>query len=120
MKYLKQLIIILLFSLTGEALQALIPLPIPAAIYGFLLLLIALCTGCLKTEKIADTAHFLIGIMPLLFVAPAVNILQNWNLIAPDLAPICVITLISTFIVFIVSGFITQLLTKARGGGSND
>ena len=120
LKYIKQLIVILLFSLTGEALQALIPLPIPAAIYGFLLLLIALCTGRLKTEKISDTAHFFISIMPLLFVAPAVNILQNWNLIAADLVPICIITLVSTFLVFIVSGWITQLILKMKGGKQND
>lgn len=119
MKYLKQLFIILLFSLTGEALQALIPLPVPAAIYGFLLLLIALCTGKLKATAIADTAQFLISIMPLLFVAPAVNILHNWNLIAPDLIPICIITLFSTFIVFIISGWITQLILKKKGGEKN-
>ena len=84
MKYLKQLLIILAFSLAGEALQALIPLPIPAAIYGIVLLLIALCTGVLKAQAISDTAHFLIGIMPLLFVAPAVNILKNWGVIFSD------------------------------------
>lgn len=116
MKYLKQLLLILLFSLAGEALQALIPLPIPAAIYGLVLLLIALCTGAMKAEAIADTAHYFIGIMPLLFVAPAVNILQNWGVIAPQLVPICVITVISTFIVFIVSGMVTQLLLRKKGG----
>ena len=34
MKYLKQLVIILLFSFLGELLQELLPLPVPAAIYG--------------------------------------------------------------------------------------
>ena len=115
MKYLKQLLLIISFSLAGEALQALIPLPIPAAIYGLVLMLIALCTGCLKAEAIADTARFVISIMPLLFVAPAVKILTNWELIAPNLVPICVITVISTFIVFIVSGIVTQLLLKKGG-----
>lgn len=112
MKYLKQLLIILAFSLAGEALQSLIPLPIPAAIYGIVLLLIALCTGVLKAQAISDTAHFLIGIMPLLFVAPAVNILKNWGVIAPNLVPICVIMVVSTFVVFMVSGIVTQLLLK--------
>ena len=118
MKYLKQLLIIIAFSLAGEALQALIPLPIPAAIYGLVLLLVALCTGCLKAEAIADTARFVISIMPLLFVAPAVKILKNWGIIAPNLIPICVIMVISTFIVFIVAGVVTQLLIK-KGGEEN-
>lgn len=119
MKYLKQLLLILLFSIAGEALQALIPLPVPAAIYGLVLMLVALCSGAMKAEAIADTAHFLIGIMPLLFVAPAVNILQNWGVIAPNLVPICVIMVASTFVVFIVSGVVTQLLLKKKGGEQN-
>ena len=94
---------------------SLIPLPIPAAIYGLVLLLIALMTGCLKAEAIADTARFGIGIMPILFVAPAVNILENWGVIAPNLVPIVVIMVLSTFIVFIVSGVVTQLLLKKEG-----
>ena len=115
MKYIKQLLIIILFSLAGEALASLIPLPVPAAIYGLVLLLVALMTGCLKAEAIADTARFGIGIMPILFVAPAVNILENWGVIAPNLIPIVVIMVLSTFIVFIVSGVITQLLLRKEG-----
>ena len=115
MKYIKQLLIIILFSLAGEALASLIPLPVPAAIYGLVLLLVALMTGCLKAEAIADTARFGIGIMPILFVAPAVNILENWGVIAPNLVPIVVIMVLSTFIVFIVSGVVTQLLLKKEG-----
>ncbi len=115
MKYIKQLLIIILFSLAGEALAALIPLPVPAAIYGLVLLLIALISGALKAEAIADTARFAIAIMPLLFVAPAVNILENWGIIAPNLIPIVVIMVVSTFIVFIVSGIVTQLLLRKDG-----
>lgn len=118
MNYIKQLLIIIGFSLLGEALAALIPLPVPAAIYGLVLLLIALMTGCLKAEAIADTARFAIGIMPILFVAPAVNILENWGVIAPNLIPIVVVMLVSTFIVFIVSGVVTQLFLKK--GGAQD
>lgn len=119
MKYVTQFFIILGFSLLGELLQALIPLPIPAAIYGLVLLLIALCTGLVKPEHIADTAHFLIGIMPVLFVAPAANLLANWGLIAPHVVPICVITAVSTVIVFAVAGLVTKWLRK-KGGAQHD
>ena len=112
MKYLTQLLYILLFTGLGELLQAVIPLPIPAAIYGLVLLLLALCTGILKAEKIADTARFLIQIMPLLFVAPAVNILRYWNIIRSEVVAICVIMVVSTVIVFAVSGVVTKLLLK--------
>ena len=66
MKYVTQMLYILLFSGLGELLEHAIPLPIPAAIYGLVLLLIALSTGLLKEEKVADTADFLISVMPLL------------------------------------------------------
>ena len=112
MKYITQVLYILLFSALGELLQAVVPLPIPAAIYGIILLLIALWTGLLKEEKIADTAGFLISIMPILFISPAVKILQYWNLISNKLAQIFIIMVASTFVVFAVSGWVTKALKK--------
>lgn len=112
MKYIQQLLIILTFTLLGEALACLIPLPIPAAIYGLVLLLIALCTGLLKPEKIAHTARFLLSIMPFLFVAPAVNILKYWGIIQSNLLAIAVIVVVSTLLVFAVSGLVAKLLLK--------
>lgn len=119
MKYIKQLLYILAFCLAGYALQELIPLPIPAAIYGLVLMLIALCTGLLKPEAISDTARYLISIMPVLFVAPGVQLLQYWDIIAADLAAVLVITVLSTWAVFAVSGLVTQSLLKKEGGADN-
>ena len=48
MKFLKQFLWILLISFLGEALRALIPLPIPASVYWLVLMLAALITGVLK------------------------------------------------------------------------
>ena len=119
MKYVTQMLYILLFSGLGELLEHAIPLPIPAAIYGLVLLLIALSTGLQKEEKVADTADFLISIMPVLFVAPAVKILQYWGLIAPNLAAICIIIAGSTLLVFIVSGLVTKWLQGRKGDQKN-
>lgn len=116
MKYLCQLLLILLFSLAGEALQTLIPLPVPAAIYGMVLLLVALSTGLIKSKHIADTARFLISIMPVLFVAPAVKILQYWGVIGPHLGAIVIIVVVSTFAVFAVSGLVTKWCFGKKGG----
>ena len=111
MKYLKQMGIILLFCLLGELLS-LLPLPIPAAVYGLIIMLIALCTGIIKPDDVADTARFFLEIMPLLFVAPAASILSHWGVIAPNLVAICVITVVTTFLVFAVSGLVTKLMLK--------
>lgn len=117
MKYIKQILLILCFCFVGQLLAYLIPLPVPAAIYGFILLFMALCTGLLKQEQIRDTADFLISGMGILFVAPAVNILAYYDLIAPQLAKICLIVVLSTVVVFAVSGWVTQWLRKK--GDSN-
>lgn len=112
MKYITQMLYILLFSLIGEFLQKVIPLPIPAAIYGLLLLLLALCTGILKEEKVAEVSGFLISVMPILFVAPVAKLLQYRGVIGPNVVAICVIMVVSTIVVFAVAGLVTKLLRK--------
>ena len=119
MKYLKQVLIILAFTGLGEALAYLIPLPIPAAIYGLVLMLCALLTGVLKAPQVQESANFLISIMPVLYVPICVRILEYWGVISQNAAAIISLTVISTFLVFAVAGLLTQTLTK-RGGRSHD
>lgn len=112
MKYIKQFFIILAFSLAGECLARWIPLPVPAAIYGFALLFLALCTGLLKEKHIDQTADFLIRLIPVLFVSPTVNLLASIDLIAQNLVPIVTILVVSTVIVFAVAGLVTRWLRR--------
>ncbi len=116
MKYISQFLYILLFSLLGEFLQAVIPLPIPAAIYGLVLLLIALMCGILKEEKVAQASDFLISVMPILFVPPLAKILLYWDIISPQIAAIAVITAVSTVFIFAVSGLVTKWLQRKKRG----
>ena len=51
MKYLRQLLMILIFSFIGEVLHAVIPIQMPASIYGLVLLFIALMTGLVKLPQ---------------------------------------------------------------------
>jgi holin-like protein len=116
MKYIRQILIILLFTFLGQVLEAVIPFPVPAAIYGIVLLLIALCTGIVKPAAIQETSDFLIKIMPLLFVPPSVRILEFWGIIGSNVAAVIVIASGTTFLVFAVSGLVTQLLLKKKEG----
>ena len=103
------------FTLVGEALQRLLPLPIPASVYGLVLLFLALCTGIVKLEQVKDVGNFLTSILPILFVAPAVNILEYWNLIEARLISIGALILGSTVLIFGISGTVTRLIT-GKGG----
>lgn len=119
MQYFSQILYILLFSLIGEVLQAIIPLSIPAAVYGLVLLFLALLTGILKEEKVAGVSQFLIRHMSILFVAPAVKILQYWDLISPKLGQVLIISALPTLVVFAVSGLVTKHLQNRKGGSCN-
>lgn len=110
MKYLSQFLIILGFSLVGEALQRLLPLPIPASVYGIVLLFAALSMKLVKVEQVKEAGGFLISILPVLFVAPAVGILEDWILIRSALLPILLLVLGSTILTFGISGKLTQMI----------
>lgn len=110
MKYLSQFLIILGFSLVGEALQQLLPLPIPASVYGIVLLFAALSMKLVKVEQVKEAGGFLISILPVLFVAPAVGILEDWILIRSALLPILLLVLGSTILTFGISGKLTQMI----------
>ena len=115
MKYLPQFLIIMSFSLLGEALQRLIPLPIPASVYGLLLLFSALCLKLVKLEQVKDISSFLVSIMPVLFVAPAVGIVEDWHMVADWLLPILLLMVGTTILTFGISGRIAQALMRKGG-----
>ncbi len=59
MKYIKQFTIILVVSFIGELLNYLIPLPVPASIYGLVIMLICLLTGVIPLRHaVRDTGVF--------------------------------------------------------------
>ena len=80
MKYVKQFLIILLISFIGEGLNYLIPAPVPASIYGMVILFVCLCTKVVKLDDVKDTGMFLIEIMPLMFIPAGVGLMKSWGL----------------------------------------
>lgn len=111
MKYLRQFAVILLISLIGEILHTLIPLPVPASIYGLAILFAALTSGLLKLDQVKETGYFLIEVMPLMFIPAAVGLLGAYHVLMPVLVPYAVITLVSTLLVMLVAGRVTQAMT---------
>ena len=85
MKYLRQFLLILFISFLGELLKYFLPLPIPASIYGMVVLFIGLLSGIIQLDAVKDVGKFLIEIMPVMFI-PAVAVLG-----APGRVSQCVI-----------------------------
>ena len=114
MKHLFRLSIVLLISLIGEILHAIIPLPVPAGIYGMILMFVSLCTGIVRLESVRTVGMFLIEIMPVMFIPAAVGLLDSWDALKSMLLPCCIALVPVTLIVMAVSGRTTQALVRAQ------
>ena len=121
MKFIKQLCLITLFSFLGELCRYLIPFPIPASIYGMVLMAAALGLKLFRPDDVRDVGAFLTSFLPVLFVVPLVNLMDCWDQLKDNLIPLVVIIILSTVIVFGVSGVVTQILMnrKKKKGDAN-
>lgn len=112
MKYLKQFLVILVIAFAGEVLKYIIPLPIPASIYGLIILFVGLLTGLIRLEQVREAGKFLIEIMPVMFIPAAVGLLESWGVLQPMFLPVIIITLVSTVVVMAVTGISSQLIIR--------
>ena len=117
MKYIKQFGIILAVTFAGEVLKYMIPLPVPASIYGLLLLFLLLTFRLVKLEQVKEAGLFLIEIMPLMFIPAAAGLVTSWTQIKGILASLCVMVPLNTCFVMIAAGKVTDYLIERRKKG---
>lgn len=113
-KYIFQFARITAFCLAGEVLAAVLPLPIPASVYGLLLLAAALKFGVLKLDQVRETGLFLTGIFPLLFVPAAAGVMELWAEMGNMLLPILIAIIPVTVLVMVSAGRTTQAMTGRK------
>ncbi len=114
MKYIKQITIILLITFIAELLAAFLPLPVPASIYGLVLLFFLLQTGILKLKQIEDTAEFFLAVMPVFFIAPSVSLLTAATEMKGSVLAILITTLLSTLVTIIITGHVSQAVIRQK------
>lgn len=114
MKYIRQFVIIMVFTFLGEVLKAILPFPVPASIYGLLALLLGLETKIIPLGAVKDVGEFFVEIMPLTFIPAGVGLLEAWGVLKPMLGSLLLITLVSTILVMTVSGLVTQAVIRWR------
>lgn len=112
MKFIRQFLVILLVSLLGEVLHVIIPLPIPASIYGLVLMFVSLKMGIIPLEKVSEAGDFLIEIMPLMFIPAGVGLIASWAQLKEVFVPVAVITCVTTVVVMVAAGRMTQFILK--------
>lgn len=112
MKYLKQLLVILCVSFAGELLHHFLPLPVPASIYGIVLMLAGLMSRIIPLESVKETGMFLIEIMPVMFISPAAGVIDIADQVRGRWLIYLVMIVVSTAVVMGVSGSVTQALER--------
>jgi holin-like protein len=98
----------------GEILNRLLPLPVPAGIYGIVLLFIALETKIITVDSIRETGNFFIDIMPVTLIPAGVELMNAWGVLKPNLLKFVCVMVVSTFTVMAVSGRVTQAVIRMK------
>ena len=112
MKYLRQFLLIAALSFIGELMHYIIPLPVPASIYGMVLLFIGLMTGWIHIDSVREVGKFLIEIMPVMFIPAGVGLMASWGVLSPILVPAAVITVVTIVTVMVATGWSSQIVIR--------
>lgn len=106
-------VLLLGFQFVGEIISRLLNLPIPGNVIGMALMLAALTIGLVREESLSEASELLLKYMALFFVPAGVGVMLYFDLIARQWLPIIVGTVVSTFVVMAVTGWVEQLLGGA-------
>ena len=90
-----------------------LPLPVPASVYGLVLLLAALNFGFVKLDDVKEVGIYLTGIFPLLFVPAAAGVMELGSQLIDLLLPAVLAIVPITALVMAVTGMVAQ---KCAGG----
>lgn len=114
MIYIRQFAAVLAVSFLGEILNAVIPLPIPASIYGLVLMFLLLESGLVKFEKVEATTVFLKNALVVSLIPSAVGVMAAWDVLRPILLPAILIIVLTNVLVLAVSGHTAQAIVRLR------
>lgn len=111
-----QLMILFVISLIGEGISSFFHLPIPGSIIGLIILFLALQFKWLRTRHVNMVGNFLLANMTILFLPPAVGIMEKFDVIAPYLLPIVLIVFFAAVINIILIALVVQFIKKRYEG----
>ena len=114
MKYMIQIGVISTIAFVAELLHFILPLPIPASVYGMAILFLFLCLGIIKLEMVEDAADWILSVMPIFFIAPTVGLIEACSDIKGQVIPLVFICFVSTVVVTAITGLIAQAIIRLR------
>lgn len=99
----------------GTWIQQAFSLFIPGSVIGLVLMFILLSTGILRAQWIESGARFMMNHLVLFFIPATVGLLNYYHLFAGKGIFLVIITMVSTFIVMVASGLISESFAKRKG-----
>ncbi|MDG6243260.1 MAG: CidA/LrgA family protein [Methanolobus sp.] len=117
MKYIVQFLIILAICFTGEIIHTYFNLPVPGNILGMLLLLLLLMTGVIQLSMIEEVSNFMLRHLSFFFIPAAVGLITCFTILEGKWTVLMFISVVSTFIIAVVTGATVQLLIRRRHPG---
>lgn len=120
MKYLKQLMLILMICLIGEVVVSFLPFAFPGNIMSMMILTVLLATKLMKEEQIREVGDYLLELLALFIIPISVSVINHLELVAQiwlQLLVICLIMLVVTFASCAYTiRFVSKLMNQNKKG----
>lgn len=110
----RSMAILYLMLYLGKVIAYLVPLGVPASIWGLLLLFIALSLQIIRVEWIALGASLFIRYMALLFIPVSVGIIKYADLLFSQAKALIIPNIFSTFTTLIMIGLLSDYFFSRR------
>lgn len=107
-------VILLLFTVIGEAISTLFNLPIPGAVTGLILLLVWLQVKGGASDNLQQVSQFCIHYMAVLFIPSAVAVFFMTDLLSRQWLPLVLATFVATPLGIVISGHFMQCLLRHK------
>ena len=120
MKYVHQAVLLAAITFAAELIKYSIPLPVPASIYGLILLFCLLQSGVVKLAQVEDVGGLLLELMPVLLVPASVSVLTVIDGVKKMLVPVLLMGFIGTMAVMFVTGRVSQWLIRRKEGAEHE
>ncbi|HSU15128.1 CidA/LrgA family protein [Longimicrobium sp.] len=104
--------ILLAFLYLGDAVSALLHLPLPGSVVGMVLLAVSLQRKWLPFEWVRPAAHLLIRHMSLLYIPPGVGVMVYFGLIRREWLPLAAAGVVGMVAVLLAVGVLQQRLER--------
>ena len=120
MHLLRELSIILIISALGELLRGLLPFPVPAGIYGFIILFFCLCAGIIKPRQVEGVGRFMVDTLQIYLIPSCVEIMVYWDELSRMLPSILLMSVVSTLAVMTAAGKMSDAIMLRKGAAADE